>query len=119
MRLTIDAASPTPPFEQLRRALLERMQDGTLAPGTRLPPVRQLAAELDLAPGTVARAYKELEEVGALETRGRAGTFAAWSSDAAERRVEQLAAQLARAANEDGIPAERVRAIVDSALSAD
>jgi DNA-binding transcriptional regulator YhcF (GntR family) len=39
--------------------------------------VRSLAATLDLAPNTVARAYKELEALGVVETRGRAGTFVA------------------------------------------
>ncbi len=39
--------------------------------------MRSLAASLDLAPNTVARAYKELEALGVVETRGRAGTFVA------------------------------------------
>lgn len=117
MDLRIDPASTTPPFEQLRMLLLERMQLGVLPAGSRLPPVRQLAAELDLAPGTVARAYKELEAAGAIETRGRNGTIAAWSPDAGERRVQELAAQLAAAARENRVPAERVRELVEAALA--
>ncbi len=106
------------PYEQLRARLLAEMQHGTRPAGSRLPTVRGLAEELGLAPGTVARAYKELEAIGAIETHGRAGTFVAWSSDAAERRVEELAAQLAAAAREGGVPRERVRDIVDAALDA-
>ena len=105
------------PYEQLRDSLLAEMRDGTRPAGSRLPTVRQLAADLGLAPGTVARAYKELEASGAIETRGRAGTFVAWSADAAERRVEELAARLAAAAHEGGVPTERVRALVDAALT--
>lgn len=114
--LVIDPASPTPPFEQLRVQLLAQMQAGELVAGTRLPTVRQLAADLGLAPGTVARTYKELEAAGAIETRGRAGTVVAWSADAGERRIQQLAAQLADTAREHGVPATRVRALLDAAL---
>jgi len=116
--LVIDPASPTPPFEQLRAQLLAQMQAGELAAGARLPTVRQLASDLGLAPGTVARAYKELEASGAIETRGRAGTVVAWSADAGERRVQQLAAQLAAVAREHRVPATRVRALLDAALGA-
>lgn len=49
--------------------------DRVLPAGTRLPPIRTLAADLDLAPNTVARAYRQLEEAGVVETRGRHGTF--------------------------------------------
>lgn len=48
---------------------------GALPKGTRLPTVRQLAADLGLANGSVAKAYQILEQNGDLETRGRNGTF--------------------------------------------
>ena len=118
MDLQLDPASTTPPSEQVRWQLLERMQQGVLPAGSRLPTVRQLAEQLDLAPGTVARAYKELEAAGAIETRGRNGTVVAWSPDAGERRVQELAAQLAVAARENQVPAERVRQLVEAALAA-
>ena len=70
----IDPGDPTPPFEQLRRRLAELIEHGALPDGTRLAPVRQLAADLDLATGTVARAYRELEAAGLVETRRGAGT---------------------------------------------
>ena len=117
MDLELDLSSTTPPYEQLRVQLLERMQRGVLAAGSRLPTVRQLAAELDLAPGTVARAYKELEAAGAIETRGRNGTVVSWSPDAGERRVQELAAQLAAAARENHVPPARVRELVEAALA--
>ena len=47
---------------------------GRLTPGTKLPTVRGLAAELGLAANTIARAYRELEGLGVIETRGRAGS---------------------------------------------
>ncbi len=73
--LVIDESSGTPPYEQVRAGIQDQVDTGVLAPGSRLPPVRTLAARLGLAANTVARAYKELELAGVLETRGRAGTF--------------------------------------------
>lgn len=73
----VDTTDPTPPFEQIRRQLEHLVAAGLLAPGTRLPPVRQLAADLGLAPGTVARAYSELESAGVLTTRRGGGTTVA------------------------------------------
>lgn len=115
--LTVDPGSPIPPFEQLRAQLLDQMQSGALPAGSRLPTVRQLASDLGIAPGTVARAYKELEAAGAIETRGRNGTVVAWSPDAGERRVQELAVQLAAAALENRVPPTRVRELLDAALA--
>jgi len=54
-----------------------RVADHELLPGDRLPPVRILAVELDLAPNTVASAYRRLGERGITTGRGRMGTFIA------------------------------------------
>jgi DNA-binding transcriptional regulator YhcF (GntR family) len=116
--LLVDPDSATPPYEQLRVQLLEQLLSGELPHGAKLPTVRALAEELDLAPNTVARTYRELEQTGAIETRGRNGTFAAWSPDAAVRRIEEAAGALAATARELGVPPERVRQIVDAATSA-
>ncbi len=66
-----------PPYEQLRDGIQRRIERGALLPGDRLPPVRTAAEDLDLAPNTVARSYRALEEEGWLVGRGRAGTFVA------------------------------------------
>lgn len=75
--LAIDPQSAVPPFEQLRRQLIEQISTRQLPAGTKLPAVRRLASDLALAPGTIARAYKELEAEGYLITRGRNGTVVA------------------------------------------
>jgi GntR family transcriptional regulator len=72
--IRIDTRSAVPPFEQVRQQIGELISLGVLAPGQRLPPVRQLAADLGLANGTVARAYQELEAAGLVTTRRAAGT---------------------------------------------
>ena len=81
--VSIDPDDSTPPYEQLRRQLAAHITSGALEPGTRLSPVRQLAAALDLANGTVARAYRELESAGLVHTRRGGGTTVLEQSDAA------------------------------------
>lgn len=78
-------------FDQLRTQIIDGIRDGRLPPGTRLPTVRELAGQLGLAVNTVARAYRELESSGMLETRGRFGTFVA--------RVDPADAAMASAAH--------------------
>jgi len=73
-QLTLDPEDPTPPYEQLRRQLADLITAGQLLPGDRLPPLRQLAGDLGLAVGTVARTYRELEQEGLLTSRRGGGT---------------------------------------------
>lgn len=87
MNLALDPSSTAPPFEQVREGIRARVESGDLEPGHRLPPVRALAESLDLAANTVARAYKELEALGVVETRGRAGTFVAGPGVASSART--------------------------------
>jgi DNA-binding transcriptional regulator YhcF (GntR family) len=72
--ITVDPNAAEPPYEQVREQVRAQVQAGELAPGTRLPTVRRLAGDLGLAANTVARAYRELEALGVIETRGRAGS---------------------------------------------
>lgn len=65
--ITIDQSSPIPPFEQIREQLGDLIRAGTMEAGHRLPSIRQLAGDLRLATGTVARAYSELETTGLIE----------------------------------------------------
>jgi DNA-binding transcriptional regulator YhcF (GntR family) len=92
---SIDGHSTFPPFEQLRAQVLSGIADGSLPAGTRLPTVRALASELSLAVNTVARSYRELEAAGAIETRGRNGTFISLSTDAVARDAQEAAATYA------------------------
>lgn len=70
----VDESSPVPPYEQLRSQLADAIRTGALAPGTRLPTVRQLAGDLGVAPNTVAKAYKALEADSLVRGQGRRGT---------------------------------------------
>lgn len=77
LSLRIEAADPTPPYEQLRRQLASLIAAGELEVDSRLPPVRQLAGDLGVAVGTVARAYRELEQHGLVRSRHGGGTTVA------------------------------------------
>ena len=115
MQLTLDPHAAEPPYAQVKAAIAARVDDGSLAPGHRLPPVRTLAASLGLAANTVARAYKELEAAGVVETRGRAGTFVAGRG--AERAARTAAAAYVSAARALGLSDEEVLGHVRRALA--
>jgi len=113
--IVIDSSSPVPPFEQLRAQLAGRVGSGELPAGTRLPTVRRLAADLGLAPNTVARAYKELERDGLVETRGRNGTVVA-AQDEQHQAAQQAAEAYAASARALGLPSAEALALVRAAL---
>ena len=125
MKLRLDPASGTPPYEQVRAQISAAVERGRLLPGDRLPTVRELAAELGLANNTVARAYRELEAAGFLVGRGRLGTFVAAvlpERPAGERaRLAAAAREYARRARQLGFDApsalrEAKRALTDAEL---
>jgi DNA-binding transcriptional regulator YhcF (GntR family) len=103
MMLVIDPASSVAPFEQLRTQILEAVRTGGLVSGTKLPTVRKLADDLGLAPGTVARAYRELERDEVIETRGRHGTFVAATGDPTQRQAQAAATAFAERARQLGL----------------
>lgn len=72
--LRVDADHGPPPYEQLRSQLADLIADGAIGAGHRLPAIRQLAGDLGLAAGTVARAYSELECAGLVHSRRGGGT---------------------------------------------
>ncbi|MFG2099207.1 GntR family transcriptional regulator [Micromonospora echinaurantiaca] len=116
--IVVDQDSSVPPYEQVRGQLAEMVGDGRLPVGTRLPTVRQLAADLNLAANTVARAYRELEAAGLLRTRGRHGTFVAPGRDDAMDRLQRAAADYAAQAGRLGVPPAAALALVRAALDA-
>ena len=111
--LEVDPGSAVPPYEQLREQVTALVLAGALNAGDRLPAIRQLANDLGLAGGTVARAYRELEADGVVTTRGRHGTTVAAPPTGAGPPPELLAAARSYAAH-----ASREGIGLDEALTA-
>jgi DNA-binding transcriptional regulator YhcF (GntR family) len=106
--LRVDPTSAVPPFEQVREQIARMAATGVLPSGARLPTIRQLSKDLDLASGTVARAYRELEADGVIVTRGRHGSFVADAKatarrDAPESAVAEAAEMFAVRAHQLGV----------------
>ncbi|MFJ6213863.1 GntR family transcriptional regulator [Streptomyces sp. NPDC092296] len=118
MQITVDPSSPVPPYEQVRTRIAELARSGELPTGHRLPSVRGLAAELGLAANTVARAYRELEADGVVETRGRHGTLIAAAGDAAHRHAATAATAYADRAHHLGLSHAEALGAVTTALRA-
>ncbi|MWV50320.1 GntR family transcriptional regulator [Rathayibacter sp. VKM Ac-2803] len=116
--LRIDPEAAAAPFEQIRERIAAQVAAGELPLGARLPPVRALAEQLGVAPGTVARAYKELESAGVVETRGRSGTMVAGGIEGVERELQLAAAAYAERARALGAPADQALRVVSGALGA-
>jgi GntR family transcriptional regulator len=116
----VDPGDPTPVYEQLRAQITRMVASGALAAGTRLPTIRQLAADLGLAKGTVAKAYEALLRDGVVEAGGRRGTVVleAPTLPRAERRrrLDTAAEELAVLARQLDLDIEEVHDAVERAM---
>lgn len=65
----------TPIYRQLKDRVIGMMLDGALKPGDPLPSVRQVAADFQLNPITVSRAYQELVDDNLVEKRRGIGMY--------------------------------------------
>jgi len=104
-RLVVDPDSGVAPWRQIHDQLVHLARVGALPVGSRLPAIRQLARDLGLAAGTVARAYRELEAAGVLHTARRAGTVVAAipHADPRPKLLAELAADYAARAAALGV----------------
>lgn len=114
--LEVDPNSAVAPYEQIRVQVIEAVRSGDLVPGSRMPTVRGLAEALGLAANTVARAYRELEHDGVIETRGRNGSFVSATGDPTLQQAQLAASDYADRIARLGVDAEDALAIVRSAL---
>lgn len=111
-QFVVDGTSAEPPFEQVRRQIAVGARSGEFPPGHKLPTVRQLATDLGLAANTVARAYRELEGDGVIETHGRKGTFIA-SSNLGRSDADDAAAAYAQAVRRAGLSQDEAIRLVE------
>ena len=102
MSWRIDPRADTPPSRQLVELVLDAVSRGALAPGGKLPSVRKMAGEALVNANTVAKAYRDLEQMGVVQGQNGRGVFVteAGPSLAAQRRGAATLAAFERAAEE-------------------
>ena len=113
MEISIDQKSGVPLYRQIIESVKFSIARGDLAPGDRLPTVRQLAVDLEVNPNTVVRAYREMEIQGVLDTQQGSGTFVTNRTpeiDGLERRrmLDQVLTELLARASGFGFTLDEV-----------
>ena len=78
--VSISAQVDEPTPVGIAAALSRMITSGELAPGARLPTVRDLAADLGVSPATVSQAWQTLRTAGLITSRGRSGSFVRFES---------------------------------------
>ena len=86
MDIRISVGDGIPIYLQIVNQIKYLVASGRLSLGEQLPPVRKLAEQLIINPNTVARAYRELEQGGILNTRRGAGVFVSAAESPLARR---------------------------------
>jgi GntR family transcriptional regulator len=86
MHIQLNTADGVPIYLQIVQQVKYLVAAGRLQPGEELPPIRALAERLLINPNTVARAYRELEQIGLVTKRSTTGTFVSGDAAALHRR---------------------------------
>ncbi|TQO19454.1 GntR family transcriptional regulator [Rhodoglobus vestalii] len=110
--ITIDQSLATPVFEQIRGQIAQAIRSGGLDAGARLPSIRQLAADLRVAPGTVARAFTELEIAGLISSDRRGARVE--ETDVASDDLRAAAARFIGIARSAAIPLEDALSMISA-----
>ncbi len=94
--IVLDLKSNNPIYEQIIAQYKFFVMKGHLKSGDAIPSVRKLALELKITPGTVAKAYQELERQGIIETIRGKGTFIAadFIPEVNEAKLDEIRKQL-------------------------
>lgn len=111
MIITLSTTGGTP-AEQVYDQIRGLITTGALAAHERLPSVRQLATDLQVAPGTIAKAYKQLEEQQLVETRIGSGTRVSPNATAVSKDVAQAARKLIDASKRDHLELSEVLQVI-------
>lgn len=98
--IVLNTRDPKPIYEQITNNLRRLIASGGIAPGERLPSVRELATRLTINPNIIQRAYRQLEQEGYIVSLPGKGCFAAEGSAPRQDRLRMLWLQLEAAAAE-------------------
>ena len=94
MMITLELDSDTPLYEQLCSQIIVGIASGRLAPGEKLPSVRQLADELGINMMTVNKAYAQLKQDGYIGIDRRHGAHVSRTFEQSDRLPDPLEKQL-------------------------
>jgi GntR family transcriptional regulator len=88
--LKIDSCSAIPVYEQLKRQIKLGIASGRYPAEYRLPSIRELASKLTVNPNTIAKAYRQLETDGFLQSRAGSGFFVTHPTEKLEETRKEL-----------------------------
>ncbi len=108
--------SGEPIYMQIVDQLERRIAAGEFEPGDQLPTVRELADELEVNFNTVARAYRMLDETGAISTQQGRGTYVIDPANAVRTTLEEIARRFAAQAHRLSYEPEEVAQTVGFVL---
>jgi len=94
--IKVDRTSDIPVYRQIIEQVASMIRAGTLLPGSRLPAERDLSSQLDIARGTIAKAYEELARSGMIEVTPGRGPFVSSRQDVIPAGRKQRAIELLR-----------------------
>lgn len=122
IRVSVDVSSGTPVYVQIMDQVHALVREGALQAGASLPSVRQLAADLEVNPNTIAKAYTLLEREGTVRTIARRGTFVAEgapgsSTRATDRRLDEAITRVIERAEYLNLGSEEVLAALQRRLA--
>ncbi len=88
--ISLNYRDSRPIYEQIKDSIRNLVISGALAPGDKLPSVREQAGKLAINPNTIQRAYRELEAEGYIYSVSGKGSFAAGGQDIGAGRKNEL-----------------------------
>ena len=98
--ISVDYRDSRPIYEQVRDAYQRQILAGVIEPGSEMPSVRNLAAQLSVNPNTIQRAYRELEASGYIFSVKGKGSFVSDCREASRLREKELLASFDQAVQE-------------------
>lgn len=118
MLFRVDTASSLSLAEQIAVQVRVGVVEGTLVPGERLPPARDLATALRVNMHTVLRAYKQLRDEGIIEMRQGRGAFVRQDAGPGLVRLTELAEELVDEARKLGMTQQDIVRIIGGVAKA-
>jgi DNA-binding transcriptional regulator YhcF (GntR family) len=115
MLIRIDPGDPRPLYEQIELQVRAAIGDGSLVPGERLPPARELAEDIGVNVHTVLRAYGSLRDAGLIELRPRRGAVVSAMS-LPRQQLAAMARGLVDQAREHGLTSAEIVDLITGEL---